>query len=1021
MPHLGMEFLGLFQASLDGTPLLTFESNKVRALLAYLATESQRPHPRESLAALIWPDWPDRAALSNLRYALSDLRKVIGDRTATPPFLLINREAIQFNPSSEHALDVAMFTALAEEQDPQQLARAITLYQGEFLEGFSVSEAAPFESWVRLKREQFHRTILETLYRTAAILNAREEYESALPYARRQVEIEPLDESAQRQLMVLLARNGRSAEALAQYKTCEDVLKKELGARPSQETEDLYNLLLKGENPPEEVLSAERYRTAQDSRYHPKQALQFSEPDLEKVDVHPNNLPVQLTSFIGREREMGEIKKILAGTHLLTLTGVGGTGKTRLALQVSADLIDEFQDGVWLVELAPLQDPALVEKTVAALFRVRGKADIPLSELLVEHIQRKRLLLILDNCEHVVEACAQLAEFLLRKAPEVKILATSRVHLNLAGEVNYPVPPLILPDPERSGVPSELAHCEAVRLYVERALAVQPAFILKNENAPAVVQICRQLDGIPLAIELAAARMRILSPDQISAHLNDRFNLLTGGSRTALPRHQTLRATMDWSYGLLGEPEQTLLRRLAVFPGSFTLEAVEEICNDERDNASLGSGISKHQVLDLLGSLVDHSLVSVQEKDSGVRYFLLETVRQYALEKLDDSGEIQLMRDHHLAYYLDFIMRLSPRYDCIPPDWIGQCEPEFDNFRAAMEYAIEHHPQTAIQLEIPFDLLCTLISRDKEAHDWAMKILDLTESWPLGEMRTIAVWRVGDTSSCISDYQHGQAWLETSYEMAMEIGNKRLITNILNDLFFTKWHQDDWASARKYAEQRLAIAQELNDKACICSSLSQMGNTFFKSGDFKKARVYFEQALDIARQENNLTAVSWDLKYLGCLEYLEGNTTQAIECFTECVQTYRRLRQLVQLAYVCLRFGSVLLQQGRVVQAGELFEESLRLIKKLKMVEDYSGLYYLLGTFGIAIVNGQYAHAARLEGAIEVVEEKSENYREEFYHRIYDPQIATIREQLGETNFNAALAEGRELTLEQALDLAKTM
>ena len=1018
MPHLGMQFLGGFQVSLDGTPLVAFESNKVRALLAYLATESQRPHRRESLAALLWPDWPDRAALSNLRYALSDLRKVIGDRTSTPPYLLITRETIQFNPASEQKVDAAEFTDLSEEQDPESLIQAISLYQGEFLEGFSVSDSGPFEDWVRLKREQLRRVYLETLFRLAAMLSARGEYEYALLYARRHVDAEPLDESAQRQLMGVLAHCGRSGEALAQYEACRDILKRELGARPSQETEDLYNLLLNGEMPQEEVLSADRYRTAQDSRHHPKQVLQSVEPDLEKPDVHSNNLPVQLTSFIGREREMGEIKKILSGTHLLTLTGVGGTGKTRLALQVSADLIDEFPDGVWLVELAPLQDPALVEKTVAALFRVRGKADIPLSGLLVEHIRRKHLLLILDNCEHVVEACAQLAEFLLRKAPEVKILATSRVHLNLAGEVNYPVPPLSLPDPERSIVPSELAHCEAVRLYVERAIAVQTAFILTNDNAPAVAQICRQLDGIPLAIELAAARTKILSPDQIAAHLNDRFNLLTGGSRTALPRHQTLRATMDWSYGLLGEPEQSLLRRLAVFPGSFTLEAVEEICNDQSGNASLVSGINKSQELELLGSLVDHSLVSVQEKDSGVRYFLLETVRQYALEKLNDSGEIQFMRDRHLAYYLEFIMQGSPRYDCFPPDWIERCEPEFDNFRAAMEYAMEHHLQMAILLEIPFDFLCNLISRDKEAHDWAMRIFDLTESWPIGDMRTIAVWRAGDTSLCISDYQHGQAWLEASYEMAMEIGNKRLITDILHDLFITKLLQDDWASSLKYAKQRLAIAQELNDKACICCSLSQMGKSFFASGDIKKARVYFEQALVIARQENSPNLVCWLLNYLGSVEYMEGNATQAIEYFTECVQLNRQVKLKKFLWSACLRFGSVLLQQGYVVQAGELFEESLRTIKELKKVEVSSGLNYLLGLFGNAIVKGQYEHAARLEGAIEIAEEKSRNYREEFFHRIYDPQIATLREQLGETNFNAALAEGRELTLDQAIELA---
>ncbi len=411
---------------------------------------------------------------------------------------------------------------------------------------------------------------------------------------------------------------------------------------------------------------------------------------LKTLDVHPHNLPVQLTSFIGREKEMGEIKKLLTGTHLLTLTGIGGTGKTRLSLQVAADLIDEFPGGVWLVELAPLRDPALVEQTLATVMGVHEQPGCLLSDQLVEYVRDKHVLLILDNCEHVLEACAQLANLLLRSAPELKILATSRVHLNLAGETTYPVPPLALPEPGRAVTVHALAQYEAVRLFIERAIAVQPSFSVTNENAPAVAQICTRLDGVPLAIELAAARIRHLSPDQISSRLDDRFNLLTGGSRAALPRQQTLRAALDWSYDLLSMAERTLFNRLAVFAGSFSLEAVEAICIDEVGSTPSPCVIFATQVLDLLSALVDHSLVSLQERNAENRYILLETVRQYALEKLQTSGELPSLQDRHLAYYLKIAQEGETHVYRGRSTWMKRFETEYDNFRAAMDKATCH-------------------------------------------------------------------------------------------------------------------------------------------------------------------------------------------------------------------------------------------------------------------------------------------------------------------------------------------
>jgi predicted ATPase len=344
-----------------------------------------------------------------------------------------------------------------------------------------------------------------------------------------------------------------------------------------------------------------------------------------------HNLPLQLNSFVGRGREMAEIETLLADRRLLTLTGPGGSGKTRLALAVTSEVAEWFGDGVWLVELASLSDPDLLPQAVASVLGVRETPSAPLVDALVAYLEPRNVLLVLDNCEHLIEACASLAEALLRRCPDLRVLATSREALGVAGETLFAVPPLTLPDPHRPSGVEGLPRYEASRLFVERARAVKPDFSLSEENAMAIAQICYRLDGMPLAIELAAARIRVLSVEQISTRLDDSFRLLTGGGRSMLARQRTLRATMDWSYGLLDPQEKELFRRLAVFAGGFTLGEAEAVC--------AGEGLGRGEVLDLLTSLVDKSLVLVAERDGEARYRLLETVRQYASEKLDRAGE----------------------------------------------------------------------------------------------------------------------------------------------------------------------------------------------------------------------------------------------------------------------------------------------------------------------------------------------------------------------------------------------
>src|SRR6266540_2255176 len=424
--------------------------------------------------------------------------------------------------------------------------------------------------------------------------------------------------------------------------------------------------------------------------------LPRSFPPLKTLDFFPNNLPTQLTTFIGREKEIAELKQELDEHRLITLTGSGGTGKTRLSLQVAADLLEKFEHGVWFVELAPLMDPELISPTILSTIGIseqQGKTPI---EILKEYLHEKSVLIVLDNCEHLIEASAKLANTLLNAAPKIKVLASSREALGVKGELSYSVPSLSLPDPRHLPVIEQLSQYEAVRLFIDRASLVSPHFDVDKDNAPAIAQICYRLDGIPLAIELAAARVKMLSVEQISKRLDDRFRLLTGGARTALPRQQTLRALIDWSYDILTENERLLLRRLSVFAGGWTLEAAEEVCSDQSSVSSEQSGVTDHRlliidILDLLSQLVNKSLVVVIEhSQSGeTRYRMLETIRQYAREKLLEAGGSEIVRDHHLAYFVRLAEKGEPElYRSNQVFWLNKLDDEFDNLRMALEWAL---------------------------------------------------------------------------------------------------------------------------------------------------------------------------------------------------------------------------------------------------------------------------------------------------------------------------------------------
>jgi predicted ATPase/DNA-binding SARP family transcriptional activator len=988
--------LGGVQILHAGEPVTGLHTHKAEALLVYLAS-TRRPQPREVLADLLWDERTQSQAMGNLRGVLTNLRQVLGDT------LLITRDTAGINPAVQVWLDALeleeSLTAIHRQgklnsDTASQAANALDLYQGEFLQGFTVFDCRGFEDWSVRERERLHHLVVNGLSTLVDYEIEQSDYQLGMAYASRILELDPLMESAHRQMMQLLAYSGQRVSALSQYETCQKLLKNELGVEPEEETRGLY----------------EKIRAGTVGTNLPTATLSFK-----KTTLPRHNLPVQLTSFIGREREMGEIKKLLAGTHLLTLTGIGGTGKTRLGLQVADDLVDQFSGGVWLVELAPLRDPCQVEPAVITVLGLHEQPGRPLVEVLVNYLHEKQLLLVLDNCEHLVEACATLTTQLLRTCPKLKILATSRLNINVVGETIFQVLPLALPDPKRVKQPRSLTQYEAIRLFIERANVVQPSFTLTDDNTQAVAQICTQLDGIPLAIELAAVRMRYLSPEQILSRLGDRFNFLTSGSRAALPRQQTLLATLEWSYDLLNEKEKRLFTRLAVFTGGFTLEAAEKVCSDIDGNQNTIMAISKNQICELLGNLVCHSLVISQKRDSEIRYTMLDTIRQFALENLIRMEDINSLKERHLDYYLHAFYNRRFVYNNLP-EWYERWVPDYYNLREAMLFALDHNLDFAITLLGPLIHFCDHEIPVQETHAWALHIFHLTRSWPAGKLRAMAIWHAGDRLTDSGHEARGEILLKIALEMAKPIGDKYLLIDILNDLYFSILWQNHPKEAIIIAEQHLALSQELGVKRFqLGSSYWMIGEAFSQNGDNKNGRHYIELALNIQRQENEPFYMALPLESLARIEHLEHNNTRAIELYSECVEIERRVFRARLLGRL-YSFGFVFLEEGRAHEARMLFDESIAVADEWHY--DLSCRFFS-GMAGVATLLGQMERAAQLFGIADVNALQPNGIMLDLYHRVIDPLISKARESLGEVEFNRLWSEGRKLTLDQALELAQ--
>jgi predicted ATPase/class 3 adenylate cyclase/DNA-binding CsgD family transcriptional regulator len=708
---------------------------------------------------------------------------------------------------------------------------------------------------------------------------------------------------------------------------------------------------------------------------HPQHLFQVVTPDLppdfpalRTLETFPNNLPRQLTSFIGREREMAEVKRLLSSTIMLTLTGAGGSGKTRVALQVAADLLGAFVDGAWVVELAALSDAALIPQTVASALGVPEQPGRDPIAAVNDHLREKSLLLVLDNCEHLSAAYARLAAGLLRDCPDLRILATSREPLGVPGETIWRVPSLSTPDPQHLPPHETLDQYEAIRLFAERAAAVQPEFRVTSTNAPVVAKVCHRLDGMPLAIELEAARVRAISVEQIAARLDDRFRLLTVAGWTVLPRHRTLRATLDWSYELLSEPERILLGRLSVFAGGFTLDTAEAICG--------GDGVEASEVLDLLARLVDKSLVVFEEQGAEARYRLLETVRQYAGDKLVASGEVEAVRTRHVDTFLGLAEATEPELEG-PAQMarLRRLEVEHDNLRAALEWSIERTPETGLRLAGALGIFWLDRGHFSEGRTWIKSVLDKS-----GDERTAPRAKA------------------------------------LNGLGFLALREDDTHAAHRSFQESLQIYQGLGDKRGMADSLYRLGSWAGNLGDFAQAWAFYDQSLALSRELGYQQGIVYALCDLGHVCWHRGDYLPARALLEEGLALCRALGQKRRLAFGLWSLGLVAHDEGKYAEAHSLYEEGL--VTGREAGDPFGTAFCLEGFAALAATQGHATRAARLLGAAESYRAAIHSPLPHSHRSDYDRPIVRIRAILSEETFAQARTAGRAMTLEEAIQYA---
>ena len=720
--------------------------------------------------------------------------------------------------------------------------------------------------------------------------------------------------------------------------------------------------------------------------------LPSSFPPLKTQKIENHNLPIKLTSFIGRERELAEAKKKLSEARLLTLIGPGGTGKTRLSLRVVADQLDKFKDGIWVIELASISNPDHIVSAMALVFNLREVQNIPLIEIVLDYLRAKQLLLIFDNCEHLVEGSAQIADQILHACSQVKIVASSREALGIEGESVFRVPSL----------PGD----DATRLFVERATKAEPRFTLTEHNASIIAQICSRLDGIPLAIELAAARIKLFTPEQIAERLDDRFKLLTGGSRTALPRQQTLRALIDWSYISLSEAEQRAMRWLSVFSGGWTFDGAEAV-------------IGEHEALDNLESLVNKSLVNVEEQESESRYRFLETIRQYAMEKLLDAGEVIEARDRHLDYVLQIAEQANESmFGVETKEWLDQMEMEHDNLRVALEWSFANHIEKAMKLALAIGGFWTSRDFNNESREWCRKILEASEGLENADQDRAKIYALlGWTLITTGNHKEGRAVVEKGLVLARKINDIKTILRLLSVKGLSSTFIGDLQLAIDTMEEAEKIARQANypgELAMVLTGYAQV--LYFMRRDYELSKQKLEEAIRLGKLSgfqwiSSLTAYSAG-RLAGNIGELETARVQ----FIESAEISRRFGNKRLVYSSRSELAHVLRENGELDEAYRIYCE---IIPGWRELGHRAAIAHELECIGyILIKREEPERASTILGAAEALREVIDTQMTNIERAEYEKEVDSLHANMDEREFHQSWSKGRTLTMDEAIELS---
>jgi predicted ATPase/DNA-binding SARP family transcriptional activator len=929
-------------------PAEGWRRRKAAALFTALLSSPSQIAAREQVCEWLWPETDPAAATRNLHGAVRQVRLLLGDAES----VRLQGEMVRLVApvTDPDWLDAAAFERAARAamagREVEACRAALARYRGEYLPD------QPYADWVLGRRESLRSLHLALLLHAADLCGAIGEGGQAEEHLRAILAIDPCSEEAAARLMVVLAGAGRPAEALAVYKDLAVTLARELDMMPSPDLKELQARILAHQEAPTAALVLPR----------------------REAKARSTNLPVALTSLIGREDERRQVRGLLARSRLLTLTGAGGAGKTRMALATAGELIDGYADGIWLVELAAIgagDDTGPVQRAVAAALGLREEPGRTIAETLSDFLAPRTLLLVLDNCEHLVEASAAVSAMLLSVCPGLRILATSREPLGVSGETVYGVPSLAVPPATADA--EDLYRYSASALFIDRAQAQQPGFAVTATNATAIAQICAALEGIPLAIELAAARAGTLGVESMAARIDERLRLLTGGPRTALPRQRTLRATLDWSYNLLSGAERTVLGRLSVFAGGCSLEAAEAVC--------AGGSIAAEDVLDLLERLVRHSLVLSDPAGGVLRYHQLEMVREYGREHAAASGERDRLGRQHLHWCLalaeqGWTQDRSAGY----PSWLQRLELDHDNIRAALAWAMAEggDPEAGIRL---MGALCDFWHRRghlNEGRRWLDHALRLLETGAL-KVPLKGRARVLYGAALLANYQGASApavaMQSEVLAIAQELGDPIEIARAMHNLGVMLFGHGEYDRAASLLGENLQFERERNNRRSIALSLLNLGMATFAQGDLPQARVLHEEGLAIAQELGDLQILATELSNLALLAFVQGDHVEAME-----------------------RFG----------RSAALYWE----------LHDPRILADALNGAAVAGVQADPERATLLFGAVQALRETIGVPLAPVYHDLHANAVAAARAALGDTFFAEQLARGRALPLEAAVQCA---